>query len=258
MPGTLSQLVVFVSLGVPGLVWLVVRERRLPRWTRTVLRETAEFVTVSALADAVGLALALGILASVSSLHPTALLADPAEYYRSEPVLSATWLGLGLVIATILSALAAIVSRVEPRLVRGRRNNFPPWYFAFRPKPPPTTSGYDGVLEIDPHEPSTLVVCRLDDGTEIAGLAGPYADEPGLEGKRDIVLLRPCIKWPEGTNRADGALRETEVVVNEQRIRWFTTTSLTAEASRRYVATIRAALLNPQPARDEPAGPTPP
>lgn len=239
MPTTLSQVVIFFLLGLPGLTWLYVQERRLPRWSRSVLRETAEFVTVSAVANSIGLGLSLWLWESVSSFSARESLADFATYYRREPPLTLAWLGTGLVVATALSFAFAYRSKAaKPR--PGARNNLPPWHFALSPHAPEASAGRDGLFEAYPHLPSTLVVCYLDDGTQIAGLAGPYTDDPGLEGKRDIVLLAPTVEWPEGYSKPNTAIGTSNAVINEQHIRWLTTTILTPEATREYVALVRS------------------
>lgn len=250
MPTTLGQVVVFLLLGLPGLMWLHVRERRLPRWTRSALREIAEFVTISAGTNGFGLGLSLWLWEALSSFSARSVLSDLTSYYRREPPLTLAWLGTGLLIATVLSIGLAYLTETEPQLKPGKRNNLPPWYFAITAETQDPPAGSDGLVEADPSIPSTLIICYLDDGTQIAGLAGPYTDDPGLEGKRDIVLRAPTVGWPEGHSKPNTAIGTTNAVINEQHIRWLTTTKLTPDAARQYVAIVRMNRSNPPPSTE--------
>lgn len=105
----------------------------------------------------------------------------------------------------------------------------------------------------DPHgvgnvgkEPGVLVVCELIDGTQLAGLCGAYDDEPGNEGKRDLLLRMPTVRYANGPSvperrNAVNLVNYNNVVVNEQQIRWWTSKWLDPGAVTEYISAVLSA-----------------
>ena len=214
----------------------MIRERRLPRWPRSVFRETAEVVTVSVVAGTIGFAISLWFWDARSEFSARNLLVDSVAYYRSEPFLTIGWLLTSAVLATAFAIAAAFVNLWVVHSAPGTRRNLSVWYSTFFLAQRGTESNSFGLIITE--DPGTLVVCQLDDGTQMSGICIAYDDEPGQEGKRDMVLAAPmliCTPTDESQGRRAQLHEFNRVVLNEQHIRWWASKLLDSKAKRQYV-----------------------
>lgn len=180
MPTTLTGLLLFVVLLMPGMAYVAIRERDTPEQRRSVFRETALMASVSIVADAA----AIAMFALVRVLWPGGtpdagrLVRDASGYLREEYVLVAVWSAGVLALAVALAAGAAW-------LVRRRRPH------------PSTMSSWWILFEKwrrDTDVRDVQVGCVLGDGSYIQGWLGSFSTSADDAPDRDIILTGPGIK----------------------------------------------------------------
>lgn len=110
MPTTLSSIVVFVSLLVPGFVYLNRIESHLPGRKFTALRETASVVTTSLLTNTLTLALfgLLRILSPKETPDVGLLVQNPSTYFKGHYAEVTIWGAALLATSIFLSAAFAV------------------------------------------------------------------------------------------------------------------------------------------------------
>jgi hypothetical protein len=199
MPSTLLGLAVFAICLAPGLAFIVARQRVAPQQTVSTMRETAQLVCVSLVADVVVLAL-FGVVRSVWPDHTPdvgRLVREPAEYLRAA-YLSVTWWAVGLLAVAVflawstglgwtrrlLSFLPGVGSAVSPH-----ESATSAWWLLFQDSPGRRVH----------------VGCALDDGTYVSGWLASYNTSITETGDRDLTLAAP-IRY-----RAKGAAEAVEL-----------------------------------------------
>lgn len=181
MPSTLTGLLLFVVLLLPGFVFLTVFRRERPEQHPSVLQETASVVFVSVLSDLV----ALGGFALVRAIGPTwtpdvgRLIADPGGYLAGHALLV-------YVCSTCVLLLACGVAALTGWLT-GRRPVHPSvmssWWLLFEHWQPKTTRHIE---------------CLLDDGSYLAGQLGDWNTLAEDSPDRDLILAAPITYRPPG------------------------------------------------------------
>ncbi|MCP2167297.1 DUF6338 family protein [Goodfellowiella coeruleoviolacea] len=201
MPSTLLGLAIFVICLAPGLAFIVARQRIAPQQTVSALRETAQLVCVSLVADVAVLAL-FGVLRSVWPEHTPdvgRLVRQPGEYLR-ESYLSVAWWTVGLlVLATLLTWLAG--SGRLRRLVR-----LPPV------APHESASSAWWLLFQDRPGRRVHLGCVLEDGSYVSGWLASYNTSINETGDRDLTLAAP-IRYRAKDAREATELADTSAVV---------------------------------------------
>ena len=231
MPSTVAQIAIFILMTCPGLTWLMVRERRRPRWTRSPFRETAEVIAVSAVTLPLGVTASFAAWTYFSSFDSRASLVEPVSYYREEPYLS---LGAGASAVLAAVVLAACGGLAVNSRVRSRRTRSSVWHTVLNDT---TTTRRTNELETSGKKPGWLVLCELDDGSQVTGILRCYDDEPGNEGRRDIVIAAPQMRFlddPKIKGAADPANYHM-IILNETNIKWWTTKHIDGATMSRYL-----------------------
>lgn len=239
MPTTVGQLILVVLVVIPGLLWVVIRETRLPRWSRSPFRETAEFIAVSSVATIFGFLISLLLWTLWSDIDTASILADVAAYYGREPRLTAGLVLTGFGISAALAVAGAVLIQRIWNKNTARRSNVPIWHSVINRRKHAKERDRYGIKTTG-GSPSTLVLCELEDGTRISGICTAFDDEPGSSGNRDLVLSAPTMSYP--TSAVDkpqpSLLNYNSVVINERCIRWWGSRWLDAEATQRYVRAV--------------------
>jgi hypothetical protein len=183
-PSSLTQIVLFMVLLVPGVAPVAVRERRWPERTLSTSRELIRLIYVSLAADAVVLLgfATLRWLAPDATPNVGALVRSPAEYMQAHLAEILWWGGGLLVLATALAAAA--VSDPVRRWAAGL-----PLVARLRPSEPHPSTVSAWWLAFNEHPGlQVLVDCALEDGSYVRGslLAFTQTDHDGPD--RDLVL----------------------------------------------------------------------
>lgn len=176
MPTTVTGLLLFVALLLPGLLYVTIRERNLPSPQRSVFRETATVAAVSAVAWLGGLA----ILAVARTVIP-ALTPDVGWLFRDATAYLGEEKGYRLLTAWLLGllALALLGAGIAARVMNGRRphsSRISSWWILFERWNP---------------KKEKHVGCLLADGSYIAGLHSSHNVSAEETPDRDIVLYEP-------------------------------------------------------------------
>nr|AXL05826.1 hypothetical protein [uncultured bacterium] len=234
MPTTLGQLFLFLALVSPGLAWIHARERRKAPWARTSLRELAELVVISVAFDVVFLSVGLAVAGLAFTLDIGEFLTRPGDSYTRHPLLLSCVAVISLASATVSAWLLATV-RTRRTRAAGRHHQHTTWVRAFQHADEAVPSESGIVFAADRAGAGRLVLAELDSGDRVTGICAAFTDEPGLEGKRDLLLLCPSMESAQDSAQA-GDIREFNLlVVNEAHIRWFATLDLSGEALEQYV-----------------------
>ncbi|MER7244672.1 DUF6338 family protein [Kribbella sp. NPDC000426] len=212
MPTTLTGLLLFVVLLLPGFAYQVGKERRGTERTASVLRETGAVVAVSVASEA-------AVLIATSWLWSRhidfgRLVRQPRTYWHCHPA-TLLWWAIGLLAAAI--AVAYMVTlfrgarvprwghRVAGWLKQIRIKNHRPVFVALRwtwrriTFVHPSTMSAWAALFRDANAFEMLVEIRLIDGAWVSGSLMSYSTIGADTSDRELIL-GPPIKWrgPKG------------------------------------------------------------
>ncbi|MBA0127287.1 hypothetical protein H0B56_17185 [Haloechinothrix sp. YIM 98757] len=188
MPSTLTGLLLFVVLLLPGFIFATALRRERPEQRPSPLHETAAIALASVLSELI----VLGIFAVIHVLAPEwtpnirQLIAAPQRYLATSYLLMFTWMVILLVAACATAWIAAILARRRPVHPSGGSA----WWLLFE------TFGRDR----DRH-----VGVMLDDGSYLHGTLSSFNQSEADTADRDLVLMTPI------TYRPSGAAETTEL-----------------------------------------------
>lgn len=198
MPNTLTGLVLFVALLVPGFLHIGIRKRLRPTRNPTAFQEVSETAVMGILSTTGALAL----FAIIQSIAPTVdirlLIESPRTYVASHAALVFAW-GIGiLVLATVAASTAAfLINNWDPH-----SSTVSSWWVLFDKWWDPTTT--------DRH-----VGCVLDDGGWIEGTLGSFNMSADDSPERDLILVEPKYRAPDAE---DVTSRQGAACVSAQNI----------------------------------------
>lgn len=212
MPSTLLGLAVFVICLAPGLAFIIARQRVAPQQTLSALRETAQLVCASLVADVVVLAL-FGIVRSAWPDHTPdvgRLVREPGEYLRAA-YLSVAWWAVGLLAVAVLLAWTAGLGWWRRVL------SFLP---AVRPEAAPHESGTSAWWLLFQDKPGRRVHlgCALDDGTYVSGWLASYNTSINESGDRDLTLAAPIRFRAKGAAQAVELAGTSAVIISARNV----------------------------------------
>jgi hypothetical protein len=176
MPTTLTGLLLFVALLLPGFTFLGIFTFDRPRRRMTVLQETGTVAVVSIAIELVVLAGLLGIRQAVPSLRRglDGFVSDPSTYFQAHYEQVLVWsVGL-LATACALAAVAGLVARRIPV----HASVMSSWWTLF-----------------DRWNPKAVryIQCELDDGSFVSGVLGDWNTEGDDLADRDLILKPPIL-----------------------------------------------------------------
>lgn len=184
MPTTLSSLLIFVVLLLPGFAYLVGKECHGTERHTSPFRETVAIVAASVASEAA----VLVMFAVLRWLRPSwtpdvgALIRHGSAYAASHYRSLAAWSFGMLTVATALAYLATV-----PR-VRGWFR----WLPAVGKYPHySTVSGWWLLFQDWPGEREAQVTCALDDGSAVQGFFQSFNTSADDSPDRDLILRRP-------------------------------------------------------------------
>lgn len=185
MPSTLTGLLLFAVLLLPGFAYLVGKERVGTERRTSPFRETVSIVAASVAAELV--VVTVSSVAWAWSVDLGRVLTDLPGYWRERPVLLASW-AIGLLAASTALAYTATVPGLR-RLTRRITGDYPhmsavsAWWVVFEQRDP-TARKHVG--------------CVLDDGGYVGGTLISFNNDASDTSDRDLILGTPI------TYRASG------------------------------------------------------
>jgi uncharacterized protein DUF6338 len=183
MPTTLTGLLVFLALLLPGFVYTAIVRRGRPEYRTTALHEIAAVALASVLSELVVL---IGF-AAVDGLRPSwtpdmrALITQPAAYLAEHYLTVFGW-ATGLLFAAGVVAAAAAAFTVWKLPVH--RSLVSSWWTLFKDWHPDTTR---------------TVQCELDDGSYVEGILADWNSQAEDSPDRDVLLVAPILYRPVGS-----------------------------------------------------------
>lgn len=187
MPNTLTGLVLFVVLLLPGFAYLVGKERHGTGRSTSAFRETASVVVASVVSELVVLITAAVAMAVTRTtgwpwvIDMDALVHTPEEYWQQHYWLLLGW-GLALLVLAAAGAYAASWPRLRKlRILRRFTGPYPH---------PSTVSAWWMAFEEYKQGRDLRVGVILDNGRYFFGPLGSFNTAEDDVGDRDLVLMR--------------------------------------------------------------------
>lgn len=180
MPTTVTGLVLLIVLLLPGLTFVIIRERRGSERRPTPFRETGAVVFCSVLTELVALVLFAVARGLMPGLTPDVgrLVREGPDYAR-EYYAQLGWWAVGLLLfACAMAAVAAALTADKPHA-----SAMSAWWVMFH-------SWFPGE--------NPLVGCILEDGSYIEGRQASFNVSSEDSPDRDLVLMEPLKYRPPG------------------------------------------------------------
>ncbi|MEU4128178.1 DUF6338 family protein [Streptomyces wuyuanensis] len=204
MPTTLTGLLLLVILLLPGLTYVIIRERQGTERRLSPFRETGAVIFGSIVSELV----VLTMFAIVRSRWPQAtpdvgkLIREGSTYAKAHYAPLAVWALVLLLLASILAGLAASVPTLASRIQR------PQWVaqraarWGNRWNHPSTVSAWWRMFKEWHPDAEIYVVCTLNDGSLIEGSPISFSISADDSPDRDLILAEPRYRPPGATGNA--------------------------------------------------------
>ncbi|WP_326729358.1 DUF6338 family protein [Streptomyces phaeochromogenes] len=178
MPTTLTGILLFVILLLPGLTYSMVRELRSGERRVSAFRESGAVIFGSVIAEIVVLAIFAIVRISWPKNTPDIgrLIRDRGSYVESHYALLASWAVSLLLLASVLAGITAL----------------------FVKRHSSTLSGWSMLFEYWHKDHDAHVGCVLEDGAFIEGVVASYNLSPDDLADRDLILIQPIRYRPPG------------------------------------------------------------
>lgn len=183
MPSTLTGLLLFVALMLPGFAYLVGKERAGTERRTSVFRETISVLAAGVSADLIVVVVAAPVWSSWIDFGR--LATEPRAYWREDPLLLAGWLIGLLMVATLLGSLAT-----WPKVRRLLPREYPH---------PSAVSSWWMIFEQFDRNGCKYVGGELDNGSYIEGWLASFNTIADDIEDRDLVLEEPIKFRPAGS-----------------------------------------------------------
>jgi hypothetical protein len=199
VPTTLTGLLLFVVLLLPGFAYLVGKERHGTERSLSPFRETVAVVAASISSELV----VLGLFAAVRALWPRitpspgALIVNGGAYAGGTPghpghyKLVAVW---GIVLLATATLGAYLATKPKIRRVGEKLKLTGPYPHDS------AVSAWWVLFERWPEGRTVEVSCTLEDGSAIRGQFGSFNNSAEDSPDRDLILLEPIFYRPPGEN----------------------------------------------------------
>lgn len=187
MPTTLTGLLLFVVLLLPGFAYLVGKERAGTERRTSPFRETVAVVAASVTTELA--VVVASVLFWSRSLDVDQLIEDPGTYWREHPGPLVAW-GLGLLSTATAIAYVATIPAVRRRF-RWLTGDYPhpssvsSWWLLFDEWPARMRKAH-GLDDV-----TIRVACCLSDGSLIEGTVADFNQLADDVPDRDLILVAP-------------------------------------------------------------------
>lgn len=200
MPSTLTGLIIFVSLLLPGFVFQRRRSRDRPAAEETALQEALTVLFSGLVLDGVALAVVGGLwrMFPGQAINVSQLLLTPSAYVAAHPARMACWSVVLLTVAVTVGYLVA-GRRTQALVRRSARRSV---------STEPHASAWWLLFEEHPREVRVHVGCYLTDGGYLSGRLHSYSRVGKESGDRELTLR------DEITYRRPGETTTSEVLGN--------------------------------------------
>lgn len=192
MPGTITGLLVFIAMLIPGFIHYSWRRRLVPMSSDSPLLETAKLVTVSLITNVVAIGVfALGrVIWPEGLLDPQEFLLGPGAFFANNP---GETLLTGVGILVIACGLALGIAEQPGPLKQAAE-----W---FAPTILDTSAWYEAFEELNDVDRDKYVHagCTLRDGGFLSGLLAWYSTDTDEGEARDLALAPPFYRQAHGT-----------------------------------------------------------
>lgn len=202
MPEGLLQLVLFIALLAPGIVFFTIYNAFKPERELSALKESAVVGLVGVLADVVTLLLLL--LLRIWWRFPVPdvelLLTKPSEYVGANAAL-VWWFSLAYLGVACLVAVALAFGSLRLRAI-GTISNYSAWYRLM-------------------HVPADAVVycgCQMEDASWLGGYLYSFNTDVKETGDRELILRPPISYRAEGSDEVVELADVSAVTVSASRI----------------------------------------
>lgn len=183
MPSTLTGLLVFLALLLPGFAFVTLLRRGRPGYRLSVLQETASIAVASVLAELAVLGMFVLVHTWARTWTPDVgqLITAPRGYLAAHYPMVFLWAAGLLLVACVLAGVAGGV-------------------LARRPVHESAVSAWWTLFEDWPQGRTPQVQCELDDGSYVAGELGDWNTWSEDSPDRDIILKAPITYRPAGSS----------------------------------------------------------
>jgi hypothetical protein len=198
MPTTLTGLLLFVVLLLPGFAYLVGKERAGTERRASPFRETVAVVAASIAAELVVVLIVAPLWTRYVDFDR--LVREPGQYWSSSPALLAGW-AVGLLLgATVLASATTwpTVRHLPLRVLPERMRNKPQFTYPH----PSSVSGWWMLFEHYHRDRPKHVGLMLDDGSFVAGTQLSFNNDASDTPDRDIILVPPITYRAAGEDEA--------------------------------------------------------
>lgn len=219
MPSTLTGLIIFVLLLVPGFVFQRRRARDRPAAEETALQEALTILFTGLLLDGLGLAVVGGLWEVIpgSGVDVGKLVLTPSAYLAAHPVRVLGWAAAVLLIALVTGYLAA-GRRVQAFVRRSARKTA---------STEPHASAWWLLFEEHPAVVPVHVGCYLNDGGYLSGRLHSYSRVGKESGDRELTLRDEITYREPGDDSAARVLANVGAVsISARSIQFLTVTYL--------------------------------
>lgn len=182
MPSTLTGLLLFLALLLPGFAFVTLLRRGRPGYRPSALQETASIAVASVLAELAVLGVFVLVHVCARSWTPDVgqLIARPRDYLAAHYLSVFGWAAGLLLAACVLASVAGSVLARRPV----HESTVSSWWTLFEDWNPGTTR---------------RVQCELDDGSYVAGELADWNTWAEDSPDRDIILKAPITYRPAGS-----------------------------------------------------------
>lgn len=202
MPDTLFSLAFLIVLVMPGVIFSIQVDNRLPVRDLSPLRELATIAGIGALCDAASFALFIIIRAITPSNTPDvgSIEQHGMLYARMHFVMVGWWsIGLFGVSCTLAYFLGKYRPQIAGRIPSGRIRFASAWWTAFHDHKHDNAYIYLG--------------CELQDGSYVAGFLENYSTETDETPDRELILSEPLSYRPPGEKSIEEEMENVSAVI---------------------------------------------
>lgn len=199
MPTTLTGLLLFVVLLLPGFAYLVGKERAGTERRASPFRETVAIVAASVAAELAVIVLVAPIW--TRHIDFAGLVRAPGTYWRSSPGSLAAW-SIALLLAAIVLAYVTtwpVIRRIPSRVLTERLRD----KLQFTYPHPSSVSGWWMLFEHYHPDHDRQVGLVIDDGSFVSGTHLSFNNDASDSPDRDIILLAPILYRAAGRDEAE-------------------------------------------------------
>ncbi|QFZ18498.1 DUF6338 family protein [Saccharothrix syringae] len=215
MPTTLTSLLIFATLLLPGLVFVRRTERDSPERELSAFRETVAVVAAGLCSDLVLLVGLVGAGLAVPRAAPDvgSFLRNPIDHLAEVVLWSVGFVATACVLAHLSAVVLACRAARHPSARRLSDTQQSAWWLLFREHP----------------DAQVFVGCTLEDGSYLAGFLHSYSRTAKEHPDRELTLRGDITHRPASSTTAAVLPDVNAVAISARRIQFLTVTYLVTD-----------------------------